>query len=141
MKSHSEIRACERIRFPIRVAYVDTDQGGIVHHGAYLRYLETSRVEYLRSRGVNYRDFETEHLRGLPVYELNVRYLKPAHFDDDLEIETWVGVLNRAKLRFDYRIWRGDELLTEAQVTCACVSLESKKIVSVDQRLRDALGA
>jgi len=125
-------------RYSVRVQYVDTDQGGVVHHAAYLRFLEGARVELLRSRGIDYRRFELEVGKGLPVTEARVRYRRPARFDDQLEIETWVPIVNRAKIRFDSRIWRGDTLLTEAEITCACVLLAEGRICSMDPSIRAA---
>ncbi|MEC7520061.1 MAG: thioesterase family protein [Myxococcota bacterium] len=128
----------EPFRYRVRVQYVDTDQGGVVHHAAYLRFLEQARVELLRQRGVDYRRFEREVGKGLPVAEVRIRYERPARFDDELEVEAWVGVINRAKIRFDYRIWRGDERLTSAEITCACVDLAKERICSMDPSLREA---
>lgn len=125
-------------RHPVRVQYVDTDQGGVVHHAAYLRFLEAARVELLRARGIDYRRFELDDGKALPVTEARLRYKKPARFDDALAIETWVGLVNRAKIRFDSRVWRGEELLCEAEITCACVRLDELRICSMDPRIRAA---
>lgn len=127
-----------QFRYRVRVSYVDTDQGGVVHHAAYLRFMEQARVELLRARGIDYRRFEAERKKALPVAEVRARYKRPARFDDELEVETWVGVVNRAKIRFDYRIWRGDELVNEAEITCACVDLTKMKICSMDPAIRAA---
>ena len=51
-----------------------------------------------------------------------------------------LGVINRAKLRFDYHIRRGDELTTEAEITCACADMDRMRICSMHPRLREALG-
>lgn len=128
----------DRFRYSVRVQYVDTDQAGVVHHAAYLRFMEQARVELLRHRGIDYRRFEQEVGKGIPVAEVRARYKRPAFFDDLLEVETWVGVINRAKIRFDYRIWRGEELLHEAEITCACVSLTEQRICSMDPTIRAA---
>ena len=115
----------------LRVGYVDTDRAQVMHHAAYLRYLETARVEYLRERDVDYRRFELEGKLSMPVVEVNVRYKAPAFFDDELEIKTWVGLVNRAKLRFDSYIYRGSELLTKAEIAVACVRTTDSKICSM----------
>jgi acyl-CoA thioester hydrolase len=112
----------------VRVAYADTDQGGVVHHATYVRYLECARIEHMRERGFDYRRFELERRQGLLVAEINVRYKLPARFDEQLELETWIGVANRAKLRFDTLIKRDGALLTEAQVTLACVSFAQGRL-------------
>ena len=127
-------------RHRVRVQYIDTDKGGVVHHAAYLRFLEQARVELMRARGIDYRAFEVEEKKGIPVAEALLRYKRPCFFDDLLEIETWVGVVNRAKLRFDYRIWREGELVLTGEITCACVDMERMKICSMHPRFREAFG-
>ena len=122
----------------VRVQYVDTDQAGVVHHAAYLRFMEGARIELLRAHGIDYRRFEIESGKGLPVTEVRVKYRSPARFDDELSVETVVGVINRAKVRFDSRIVRGATLLCEAEITCACVLLAEARICSMDDRIRRA---
>ncbi len=115
----------------LRVAYADTDQGGVVHHGTYLRYLECARVEHMRERGFDYRRLELQDRLGLLVVEANLRYKLPARFDDELSLRTWIGFANRAKIRFDTLIMHGDHVLTEAQLTLACVNMVKAKITSM----------
>jgi len=129
----------EHFRYQVRVQYIDTDQGGVVHHAAYLRFMEQARVELLRDRGLDYRRFEREARKALPVAEVRVRYKRPSEFDDVLHVETTVGVINRAKVRFDYRVFRGEELITTAEITCACVDLTTMRICSMDARVKEAL--
>ena len=119
----------------VRVGYIDTDLGGIMHHATYLRYLEMARVEHLRERGIDYRAFELERRMSMPVVEANVRYKISARFDDVLEIKTWVGLANRAKVRFDSHIVRGDELLTRAEITLCCIELSQQRICSVPEAI------
>jgi acyl-CoA thioester hydrolase len=119
----------------VRVGYADTDRAQVVHHSTYLRYLEQARVEYLRARGYDFRKLELEEGLSLAVVEANVRYRAGAEFDDLLEIQTWIGSVNRAKLRFDSRIMRGDQLMTSAQVTCCCIELAEKKLCSIPSAL------
>ena len=121
------------IEYGLRVGYIDTDRAQVMHHAAYLRYLEFARVEYLRQRGVDYKRFELEGKLQMPVVEVNVRYRLPAFFDDELSIKTWIGVANRAKLRFDSGIYRGTQLLTSAEITLACVRVADSKLCSMPE--------
>ncbi|MBK8171974.1 MAG: acyl-CoA thioesterase [Sandaracinaceae bacterium] len=127
-------------RYRVRVGYVDTDQAGVVHHSTYLRYLEAARVEYLRTHGIDYKKFEIEGRSALPVVEVAMRYKLPARFDEELEIETWVGVVTRARLRFDCRVWRGTELLTESEITLACVRMPEGALQSMPPEILRACG-
>jgi acyl-CoA thioester hydrolase len=103
---------------------------GIVHHGHYVDYFERGRLEYMRRRGVSYKEFVARGYH-MPVIELNVSYRKPAYFDDLLSIETRLAALTRVTLRFDYVLRRAGsadagaegspDLLLEATVMLACV--------------------
>ena len=113
-----------------RVGVAETDMMGIVHHANYVAYFETGRLEYMRRRGLSYKAIVARGIH-MPVVELNVRYRKPAQFDDLLDVETRLGALSRVTVRFDYAIRRrGDasaggaapELLLEGHVLLACVN-------------------
>ena len=96
--------------FQIRVRYGDTDQMGFAYYAHYLRWFEIGRAEMLRSLGTSYRAVE-EAGTSLPVIEAQCRYLKPARYDDLIVIETGVLTLQRASVRFGYRVRRDGELL------------------------------
>ncbi len=99
------------------VRFCETDLMGIVHHANYLQYFEAGRVAWLKARGV---DILGEKVQ-FPVVEATVRYRKPARFDDELDVETWVSELKGASLTFAYAVRRGDELLCEGETRLACV--------------------
>jgi len=110
------------------VRFGETDLMGIVHHASYLLYFEEGRVEYLRRRGIEYTAWIEQHVH-LPVVDAQLKYRRAARFDDLLTVETRIGELNRASVRFDYRIIRvagdeGDEeeLLCEGSTRLACVN-------------------
>ncbi|MFO0675050.1 MAG: thioesterase family protein [Polyangiaceae bacterium] len=105
---------------PLRVRFCDTDLMGIVHHATYLAYLEAGRVDWLRKRGVTYAEWAAGGLH-LPVVEAELRYRKPARFDDLIHVETTLSELRMASLRFSFRILRKEELLIEASTRLACV--------------------
>ncbi|MEY2930776.1 MAG: hypothetical protein RL033_1525 [Pseudomonadota bacterium] len=109
-----------------RVSVVETDMMGIVHHANCVALFERGRLEYLRRRGLPYKVMVQRGFH-MPVVELNVRYRKPARFDDVLRIETRLGAVSRVTVRFDYVVRRLEpdsnvgELLIEANVLLACV--------------------
>lgn len=119
----------------VRVGYVDTDRAQVVHHSTYLRYLEAARVEYLRERDYDFRAMELAQGLSLAVVEANVKYRAGARFDDLIELHTWIAVANRAKLRFDTRIMRGDELLTASEITVCCIKIPEAKLCSMPAAL------
>jgi len=87
----------------IRVRYSETDKMGVVYHGNYAQYLEIARVEWLRSRGISYKELEDSGVM-LPVISLQINYKKSAHYDDLLTIELDLVRIPGVKIEFDYRI-------------------------------------
>lgn len=111
----------------VRVIYGDTDQMGVVYYANYLRYFEAARNEFIRAKGLRYRDFEAQYRLALPVVEAGVRYHAPARYDDLLTVEIALGEARRATARFDYRIVRDDgTLLATGHTVHACVDPEGR---------------
>jgi acyl-CoA thioester hydrolase len=114
------------VRTEIRVIYGDTDQMGVVYYGNYLRYFEAARNEFIRAKGLRYRDFEAEYALRLPVIEAHVSYKQPARYDDLIAVEISLAEARRASARFDYRILRDDVVLVTGHTRHACVDLEGR---------------
>ena len=87
----------------LRVRFAETDAMGVVHHGAYLPYLESARVEYLRSLGHPYAELRQEGIE-LPVIELAVRYLRPVRFDDVVDVHLVVASSSATTLQLGYLV-------------------------------------
>lgn len=103
----------------VRVRYKDTDQMGVVYHGNYFTYFEIGRVEYLRDRGMTYKDMEQHDDSHIVVVEAQCRFLRPARYDDVLRIRTHVSRAQRRTLRFSYEIVSDatGELLARGETT------------------------
>ncbi len=110
----------------IKVRYCETDQMGIVHHSSYVNYFEHSRIQWIKKNGFIYRELEMSGVI-LPVSKLNVSYLSPAFFDDELTIETELMEIPSSKLIFNYKVLRDNIAITKAQTILAFVDKVSKK--------------
>jgi len=88
----------------VRVRYGETDQMGFVYYGVYAQYYEVARVEALRNLGMLYADLEKIHHIWMPVMNMQVRYLRPARYDDLLSIHTTIPSLPEKDIRFRYEI-------------------------------------
>jgi acyl-CoA thioester hydrolase len=88
----------------VRVRYSETDQMGVVYHANYLVWMEVARVDYCRQAGFRYRDLETQHGILLAVTEANCRYLSPARYDDEIEIETTLSRAHHRAIAFQYEM-------------------------------------
>jgi acyl-CoA thioester hydrolase len=107
----------------VRVYYEDTDFSGVVQHGAYARFLERGRTEFLRACGVE----QSALFAGAPqlafaVRRMSVDYLKAAQMDDLLSVETRVARLGGASIDMAQRVLRGDEVMITAAVRVAAVA-------------------
>lgn len=83
---------------------------GVVYHGNYLPWFEVGRTQLLRDHGLVYRDLEAQGYL-LPVIEVGVKYLRPALYDDELAVITTLAEKPLLRIRLDYEVKRGDELL------------------------------
>jgi len=122
-----------------RVRYGETDQMGYVYYGDYAEYFEVGRVEALRSLGFPYRRLEEEGVM-LPVHDMQVRYHKPARYDDLITVRTSIEALPNVRVVFRYELRNeADELLTEASTTLVFVDSGSMRPCRAPQHLLDAL--
>lgn len=114
-----------------RVRYSETDAMGYVHHSNYFRYFEMGRTELMRKMGLSYREFEEKGYR-LPVIETYCKYIKPAYYDDFLELETRVGFIKRASMKFEYILVRKEdgEKIAESYTLHACTD-EKGRVVKI----------
>jgi acyl-CoA thioester hydrolase len=87
----------------IRVLYGDTDAGGVVYYGNYLRYFERGRTELMRDQGISYKGLEDAGMI-MPVVESYLRYKASAKYDDLLEISTCLVQARKVSCRFNYEI-------------------------------------
>ncbi len=122
------IHAVREHQTAVRVRYGETDQMGVVYHAHYLQYFETGRTELLRAAGLSYRDLER---RGvfLVVTEAFCRCRFPARYDDVLRVETRVGEVRRASVRFEYAVRAEDgRLVAEGHTELASVDSAKKPV-------------
>ena len=103
-----------------RVIYGDCDSMAIVYYSNYLRLFEIGRTELLREQGLTYREVEDKGF-FLPTTEAYVKYTKPARYDDQLTIETVIGFVKRASSRFDYTIYREEDIIVQGYTIHACL--------------------
>ncbi|MFZ2448754.1 MAG: thioesterase family protein [Syntrophobacteraceae bacterium] len=108
-----------------RVIYGDTDAMGFAYYGNYLKWFEIGRAEWFRETGTSYREIE-QGGTYLPVVEAHCSYIHPAFYDDVLTISTSFTFAGPARLRFDYEIMRGDEIITTGYTLHVCMNRERK---------------
>lgn len=123
----------------LRVRYAETDQMKYVYYGNYAIYFEVARVECLRALGLEYKKLEEEHKIMMPVLEQYSKYIKPAMYDDVLEIRVSIPELPHTRIRFEYEIHRSNILLHKAYTVLAFVNMETFRPVSCPKVLLELL--
>ena len=114
-------------RTQVTVRYAETDMMGVVYHGNYLPWFEVGRTTLLKEIGLPYRDLETAGYR-LPVLEVTAKYLRPAVYDDVITIVTTMHEKPLLRIRLDYEVRRGDELLATGHTVHAFIDREGKPV-------------
>ena len=87
----------------VRVRYAETDQMGVVYYANYLVWMEIGRVELVRAIGVDYNGLEQREGLFLAVVESHCRYLSPARYDQEVEVETWLASATPRSVDFGYK--------------------------------------
>jgi acyl-CoA thioester hydrolase len=127
--------------FPVRVYFENTDAGGVVYHGEYLKFLERARTEWLRHLGFDHQALARNHRVVFIVSSVVADFLKPARLDDTLAVSVQLESLGKVRCIFAQEIRRDDEVLVKAKVTVACVSAEGFKPVEIPEPLRKKMEA
>ncbi len=109
----------------IRVRYAETDRMGLLHHANYLVYFEQARTELLRTAGWTYKDLEDQGFL-LVLTRFEVRYRRPAYYDDLLTLRTSVERTTMVRIDHRYEVFRASDLLAEGTSTLACVDRDGK---------------
>lgn len=105
-----------------RVDYSETDQMGVVYHARYLVWLDVARTEHLRLAGMSYKGMESAGHR-LVVSEAQLRYRRPARYDDPIRVKCWVREVSSRRVGFGYAVTHGEsgELLVTATTSLLCL--------------------
>ena len=98
-------------RIDLRVRFAETDAMGVAHHAAYLPYLESARVEYLRALGHPYRELRDVDGVEFAVVGIDLRYHAPLRFDDEFSVTCALAERARATFSLAYRVELGTLLI------------------------------
>jgi len=114
-------------RSEFRIYFEDTDITGIVYHANYVKYFERGRTEALRA---SFSDLgalmHTDDPCTFAVAGMEISFKRPAKLDDVITVETTLASAKGAKMVFDQKIYRGEELLAEAEVKVAVITLDGR---------------
>lgn len=120
----------------LRIRYAETDRMGYAYYGNYATYFEVARVEAMRALGISYKEMEDDGVI-LPVAELNVKYKKPAYYDQEITVKVVIKEIPEIRFRFDYETYNEKgELLNTAWTVLVFVNKETGKPMVIPENLR-----
>ena len=126
----------EEFNWNVRVYYEDTDAGGVVYHGAYLKFMERARTEWLRQLGFSQRKLEEEFSLIFAVTKLEIKYRQAARIDEMLNVNARIVKYGGASIDFHQSITNEeDDGICNADVGIACIDSQTFK----PKRLPDML--
>lgn len=114
--------------FPLRVYYEDTDLAGIVYYANYLKFIERARTEWVRTLGIDQAQLKAEEGVVFAVRRVVADYLSPAHFDDELTVETEPQCVTSARIVLMQNVCRAGVVLFTAEVTLVALSACGKPV-------------
>ena len=115
-------------RHQLRVRYGETDQMGYLYYGHYPAYYEVARAEMIRSMGFTYKALEEELNIMMPVMSLNMRYVRPAKYDELLTIKTTIKKIPDEFMTFHHEVFNEKgKLLNGGSVKLGFIFADSRK--------------
>jgi YbgC/YbaW family acyl-CoA thioester hydrolase len=114
-----------------RIEFYDTDMAGIVHFANFFRFMESAEVELLRSMGVSVRLPWGAETIGFPRVSASCDYLRPARFEDLLEVTVTVSKVGRSSVTYAVEFSKDNEVIARGTVTSVCCKVEGQKFESM----------
>jgi YbgC/YbaW family acyl-CoA thioester hydrolase len=115
-----------------RVEFADTDMANIVHFSNFFRFMEAAEQEFLRSLGFGVSfEWEGERL-GFPRVSASCDYLRPARFEDVIDITVSVQNIGRKSVTYRYDFSLGGQPIARGQISAVCCRVVNHKLESVE---------
>src|SRR5262245_25009873 len=112
-----------------RIEFCDTDMAGIVHFANFFRFMESAEVELLRRRGLSVKTVWEGQAIGFPRVSASCDYLRPARFEDVLDVDVVIDNIGRKSVTYAFEFSRQGEAIARGKVTSVCCR------VNADNRL------
>ena len=136
--NHQQMKI-KKFIWPIRVYYEDTDAGGVVFHANYINFLERARTEMLRAMGYEQDELTVNEGIIFAVRSVQVDYLLPARFNEQIQVSAEVMLAKKASLTFEQMITRGDDVLCKSIIRIACLDAKSMRPKAIPENLLELL--
>ncbi len=125
---------------PVRVYYEDTDSGGVVYYANYLKFMERARTEFLRSLGFEQDQLALEDNVIFAVHRCEADYIKPAKFNDLLQVSAQISEQKKASLTFTQEVRRENgDLCSRGLIKIVCVKSDTFRPAPIPENILRAI--
>ena len=109
-----------------RIEFVDVDLAGFVHFSRFFIFMETAEHEFLRSLGTSVHTHIDGEEIGWPRLAATCEYLKPAKFEDVLDIEVLVKRKGITSMTYEFVFRRDRVLIARGEVSSICCKIHAQ---------------
>ena len=114
-----------------RIRTYDVDRNKILKPSGALQITQDAGCGQMRTEGMSYEEvFATG--RAYMLNRLDMNILTEVHEDEDVTASSWPCESRRATFLRCYGMWRGEEPVVEISTQWSLVSLEDRKILTVE---------
>ena len=107
-----------------RVRYHEADAQGFLFNSRYLELADVAMAEYFRALGWPYPQLIASGADP-SVVSAELRYLRPARFEDVLDLDVVCSSVGRSSFRLETVVRRGAEVIAETALVYVNVDAES----------------
>ncbi len=116
--------------YKTKIAYADTDAGGVVYHARYLDMAERARLDALHQLHYPVSKMLHDHHGCFIVKNLQLDYRAPAYLEDDITILTQPIKLGSASLTFRQEFLCKEKSLAVLEILLVFISYKQQNAVS-----------
>jgi acyl-CoA thioester hydrolase len=125
-------------RHTLRVRYSECDLQGVVFNANYVAYFDVIITELWREALGRYSDL-LDHNADMVVGEVNVRYLGPAGFDDELDFEARLTRVGETAISTRIDVATSGRPVVEGRMRHVFIEPKSKAKRPMPDHVREAL--
>ncbi|MEQ9108232.1 MAG: tol-pal system-associated acyl-CoA thioesterase [Limnobacter sp.] len=118
-------------KYSLRVYFEDTDAGGIVYYGNYLKFMERARSEWFLQQSIGMKTLMNEHQLVFVVSRTELNYLRSAKLEDVLEVSVELTELKRVSAVFKQVVTRHGVVVCEGKTKVGCVNTQSLRPAAI----------
>jgi 4-hydroxybenzoyl-CoA thioesterase len=104
------------------------DPAGIVFHPRFIEYFDWSCIAYFEAAtGLSQVGLKQAYgLAGIPIVDMEVRFLRPVRYDDHVQVFTTLEALGTSSLKYRHCLVHGGEVAVECRQTRVWCRLDPK---------------